>query len=69
MAREMSDWKVWRVIECYGSYTVALVKPEINGRDKVVEYSNKWFGFSEIKEADNLATQLNKRDGLKELYD
>lgn len=36
----MSDWKVWRVIGCYGRYTVALVKPEINGRDKVVEYSN-----------------------------
>lgn len=65
----MSDWKVWRVIGSYGSYTVALVKPEINGRVKVVEYSNKWFGFSEIKEADKLAAQLNKRDGLKELYD
>lgn len=44
-------------------------KPEINGRDKVVEHSNKWFGFSEIKEADKLAAQLNERDGLKELYD
>lgn len=44
-------------------------KPEINGRDKVVEYSNKWFGFSEMKEADKLAAQLNERDGLKELYD
>lgn len=65
----MSDWKVWRVIEYYGSHTVALVKPEINGRDKVVEHSNKWFGFSEIKEADKLVAQLNERDGLKELYD
>lgn len=65
----MADKRVWRVIGSYGNYTVALVIPEINGRDKVVEYSNKWFGFSEIKEADNLATQLNKRDGLKELYD
>lgn len=65
----MSDWKVWRVIEYYGSHTVALVKPEINGRDKVVEYSNKWFVFSEMKEADKLAAQLNERDGLKELYD
>lgn len=29
----------------------------------------KWFGFSEIKEADKLAAQLNERDGLKEIYD
>ena len=65
----MSDWKVWRVIGCYGRYTAALVKPEINGRDKVVEHSNKWFGFSKLKEADKLAAQLNERDGLKELYD
>lgn len=65
----MSDWKVWRVILCYGRYTVALVKAEINGRDKVFEYSNKWFGFSEMKESDKLAAQLNERDGLKELYD
>ena len=36
----MSDLKVWRVIGSYGSYTVALVKPEINGRNKVVEHSN-----------------------------
>ncbi len=41
--------------QCYGRYTVALVKPEINGRDKVVEHSNKCVGFSEIKEADKLA--------------
>lgn len=65
----MSDWKVWRVIECYGSYTVALVKPEINGRDKIIEHSKKWFGFSEMDKADKLVAQLNERDGLKELYD
>ena len=65
----MSEWKGGRVSGCDGRYTVALVKPEINGRDKVVELSNKWFGFSEMKEADKLAAQLNERDGLKELYD
>ena len=53
----------------YGRYTVALIITEINGRDKVLEHSNKWFKFSEIKEADKLATILNERDGFKELYE
>lgn len=61
--------KIWRTIGYYGRYTVALIIPEINGRDKVIEHSNKWFKLSEIKEADKLATILNERDGFKELYD
>lgn len=64
----MKNNRVWRVIGSYGSYTVALVIPEINGRDKVIEHSNEWFGFSEMSKADKLAIQLNERDGLKELY-
>ena len=64
----MADKRVWRVIGCYGNYTVALVIPEINGRDKIIEHSKKWFGFSEMDKADKLAAQLNERDGFYEIY-
>ena len=63
----MTDNKVWRVVGSYGRYTVALVIPEINGRDKIIEHSNKWFGFSEMNNADKLAAHLNERDGLSEI--
>lgn len=52
----------------YRNYTVALVIPEINGRDKIIEHSKKWFGFSEMDKADKLAAQLNERDGFYEIY-
>lgn len=66
--KDMAENRVWRVVGSYGRYTVALVIPEINGRDKIIEHSKKWFGFSEMDKADKLAAQLNERDGIYEIY-
>lgn len=62
----MEEGLVWEVCAHYGMYIVCLVRPEVNDR-KIIKYTDKTFGFSQIKDAEKLAAALNERDGIKRI--